>query len=181
VRYVRPTATVTPRNDAAHTGSALALGAQLAVYKGSHRVATLNPSEGYYPSGEAGQGTVGSLIGGQPVSHISMDGGITRDVWSAVEPDIEAPSLQRVIKAGNRTLPPEDALVALGVLARSYLQHPPQAQFHFIVSPLVMWIWIGGAIVFGGGLIALWPAPSTIRRRVAARERSRALRGLARA
>ena len=44
-----------------------------------------------------------------------------------------------------------------------------------------MWIWIGGAIVFGGGLIALWPAPSTIRRRVAARERSRALRGLARA
>ena len=28
-----------------------------------------------------------------------------------------------------------------------------------IVSPLVAWIWIGGLIVFGGGLIAIWPAP----------------------
>jgi cytochrome c-type biogenesis protein CcmF len=181
VQYVKPTATVTPANDTAHTGSTLNLGARLRVTKNGHYVATLNPSEGYYPSGEPAQGTVGSLIGGQPVSHISMDGGITRDVWSAVQPDIEAPALQKIVNAGNRTLPPEDALVALGVLARDYLQHPPQAQFHFIVSPLVMWIWIGGAIVFGGGLIALWPAPSTIRRRVAARERSRALRGLARA
>jgi cytochrome c-type biogenesis protein CcmF len=122
---------------------------------------------------------VGSLIGGQPVSHISMDAGVTRDVWSAVQPDIEAPSLKRIIAAGNRTLPPDEALVALGYLARTYLQHPPQAQFHFIVSPLVMWIWIGGAIVFGGGLIAIWPAPSTVRRRVFARSRARAVRGLA--
>ncbi len=67
---------------------------------------------------------------------------------------------------GNRTLPPEDALVAIGYLARAYLQHPPPAQFHLIVSPLVMWIWIGGLIVFGGGLIAIWPAPSAVRRRV---------------
>ena len=110
-----------------------------------------------------------------------MNGGITRDVWSAIQPDIEAPALQRIINAGNRTLPPEDALVALGLLARAYLQHPPPAQFHFIVSPLVMWIWLGGLIVFAGGLIALWPAPSTLRRRVAALARPRALRGLARA
>ena len=110
-----------------------------------------------------------------------MDGGITRDVWAAIAPDIEAPALQKIVSAGNRTLPPEDALVALGVLARSYLQHPPQAQFHFIVSPLVMWIWLGGAIVLFGGLIALWPPPSAVRRRVAALERPRALRGLARA
>jgi cytochrome c-type biogenesis protein CcmF len=67
------------------------------------------------------------------------------------------------------------------VLARSYLAHPPQAQFHFIVSPLVMWIWLGGGIVLFGGLIALWPPPSAVRRRVAALERPRALRDLARA
>ena len=181
VRYVKPTATVTPSNDAAHTGAILSLGARLQVLKGKQHVATLEPSEGYYPSGESGQGTVGSLIGGQPVSHIAMNGGITRDVWSAVEPDIEAPMLQKIVSAGNRTLPPEDALVALGVLARQYLKHPPPAQFHFIVSPLVMWVWLGGAIVLVGGLIALWPAPSTLRRRVAALERPRALRGLARA
>jgi cytochrome c-type biogenesis protein CcmF len=100
-----------------------------------------------------------------------MDSAITRDVWSAIQPDIEAPALQKIISAGNRTLPPQDALVALGVLARSYLQHPPVAQFHFIVSPLVMWIWIGGLIVFIGGAIAVWPAPGVVRARAAARAR----------
>jgi cytochrome c-type biogenesis protein CcmF len=179
VRYLRPTATITPRYDAAHTGSTLSLGAVVDVAKHGHHIATLYPSEGYYASQEAAQGAVGSLIGGQPVSHISMDAGVTRDVWSAIQPNIEAPALQRIIQVGNRTLPPEDAIVALGYLARSYLKHPPPAQFHFIVSPLVMWIWVGGLIVFGGGLIAIWPAPSTVRRRVGARSRARAVRGLA--
>ena len=87
-----------------------------------------------------------------------MDASLTRDVWSAIEPDIEAPALKRIVTVGNRTLPPEEAIVAIAYLARAYLQHPPQAQFNFLVSPLVMWIWIGGLIVFGGGLIALWPA-----------------------
>ena len=181
IRYVRPTATITPKYDAAHTGSTLSLGAVLDVTKHGRHVATLQPSEGYYASDEPGQGSVGSLIGGQPVSHVSMDGGISRDVWTAIEPDIEAPALQRIVTVGNRTLPPEDALVAIGYLARSYLQHPPPAQFHFIVSPLVMWIWIGGLIVFGGGLIAIWPAPSAVRRRVTMRSRARAAQGLARA
>jgi cytochrome c-type biogenesis protein CcmF len=185
VRYVRPTATITPKYDAAHTGSTLSLGALLDVTKHGRHVANLNPSEGYYASGEAGQGSVGSLIGGQPVSHVAMNAGITRDVWSAIQPDIEAPALQRIVKIGNRTLPPEEAVVAIGYLARAYLQHPPQAQFHFIVSPLVMWIWIGGIIVFTGGLIAIWPAGGwaayALRRSVAARSRARAVRGLARA
>ena len=126
-------------------------------------------------------GTVGSLIGGQPVSHVAMDASLTRNVWTAIEPDIETPALKRIVTVGNSTLPPEDALVAIAYLARAYLKHPPQAQFNFLVSPLVFWIWIGGLIGFGGGLIALWPAPSVVRRRVAARSRARALRGLARA
>ncbi len=180
VRYVRPTATITPKYDAAHTGSTLSLGAILDVSKGGRHVATLNPSEGYYASQEASQGSVGSLLGGQPVSHVSVDGGVTRDVWSAIQPDLEAPALQRIIKAGNQALPPEEAIVAIGYLARAYLRNPPVAQFHFIVSPLVLWIWIGGLIVFGGGLIAVWPAPSTVRQRVAVRSRARALRGLSR-
>jgi cytochrome c-type biogenesis protein CcmF len=141
----------------------------------------VHPSEGFYDSGEPAQGSVGHLIGGQAVSHISMNAGITRDVWTAIAPDISTPSLQRIITVGNRTLSPEEAPIAIGVLAREYLKQPPPAQFHFIVSPLVMWIWIGGLIVFGGGLIALWPAPSAIRRRVAARSRSRPAQGLARA
>jgi cytochrome c-type biogenesis protein CcmF len=187
VRYVRATATVSPSNDAAHTGSTLSLGAVLDVSKHGRHVATLYPSEGYYASDEPSQGSVGSLIGGQPVSHVAMNGGVTRDVWSAIAPDIETPQLKRIVEIGNRTIPfvrPEDALIAVAFLARAYLQHPPPAQFHVIVSPLVMWIWIGGLIVFGGGLIAIWPAPSALRRRVAVLtrdRRARAAQGLARA
>ena len=184
IRYVRPTATITPKYDAAHTGSTLSLGAMLDVSEHGHHVATLYPSEGYYASDEASEGSVGSLLGGQPVSHVALNAGVTRDLWSAIQPDIEAPALQRIVKIGNSTLPPDEAIVAIGYLARAYLQHPPQAQFHLIVSPLVMWIWIGGLIVFGGGLIAIWPvgwAVYFVRRRVAARSRARAVRGLARA
>jgi cytochrome c-type biogenesis protein CcmF len=173
VHYVRPTATVTPAGDAAHTGATLSLGAVLSVSKHGRHVATLYPSEGYYASGEPSQGSVGSLIGGQPVSHVAMDAGVTRDVWSAVAPNIETPQLKRIVEVGNRTIPsahPEEALIAVAYLARTYLQHPPPAQFHFIVSPLVMWIWIGGLIVFAGGLIAIWPAGGrasySLRRRV---------------
>jgi len=181
VRYVRPTAAITPKNDTAHTGSTLDVGAVLDVSKGGHHVATLRPSEGFYDSGEPAQGTVGHLIGGQAVSHISMSAGLTRDVWTAIAPNIATPALQRIVSVGNRTLPADEAGVAIGVLAREYLKNPPPAQFHFIVSPLVMWIWIGGLIVFGGGLIAIWPTPSALRRRVALRSRARASHGLARA
>jgi cytochrome c-type biogenesis protein CcmF len=181
IHYLRPTATITPKEDRAHTGSTLDLGAVIDVSKGGRHVATLHPSEGYYDSGEPAQGTVGHLIGGQAVSHISMNGGITRDVWTAIAPNISTPALRRIVTIGNRTLSAEEAPIAIAVLAREYLKHPPAAQFHFIVSPLVMWIWIGGLIVFGGGLIAIWPAPSAIRRRVALRSRSRAAHGLARA
>ncbi|HEY2217222.1 MAG TPA: heme lyase CcmF/NrfE family subunit, partial [Solirubrobacteraceae bacterium] len=104
-----------------------------------------------------------------------------RDVWTAIAPDISTPALQKIVTVGNRTLPAEDAEVAIALLARNYLKAPPPAQFHFIVSPLVMWIWIGGLIVFGGALIAIWPTPSAVRRRVAMRSRARAAHGLAQA
>jgi cytochrome c-type biogenesis protein CcmF len=161
VHYVRPTATITPKDDAAHTGATLSLGAVLNVTKNGHHVATLRPSEGYYDSDEASQGSVGHFIGGQPVSHVAMSAGITRDVWSAIAPDIETPQLKRIVEIGNRTIPlvrPEEGLIAIAFLARTYLQNPPPAEFHFIVSPLVMWIWIGGLIVLAGALIAISPA-----------------------
>jgi cytochrome c-type biogenesis protein CcmF len=181
VRYVRPTATITPRQDAAHTGSTLSLGAVLDVSKHGRHVATLRPSEGYYDSGELGQGSVGHLIGGQSVSHISMSAGFTRDVWTAIAPDISSPPLQRIVAAGNSTLPPDEGLLAVAYIARSYLRAPPPAQFHLIVSPLVMWIWIGGLTVFGGGLIAIWPAPSALRRPQRVRSRARPAGELAQA
>jgi cytochrome c-type biogenesis protein CcmF len=194
VRYVRPSATITPKSDTAHTGATLSLGAVLKVSRGGKYVATLRPSEGFYDSGDPSQGSVGHLIGGQAVSHVSMDAGVTRDVWSAIAPDIDTPRLKRIMTIANRTIPivrPDEGMIALAVMAREYLKTAPPAQFHLIVSPLVMWIWIGGGIVLGGGLIAMWPAPSAVRRRVGVRPigdqrdsrsaSSRAAHGLARA
>ncbi len=169
VRYVRPTATITPKYDAAHTGATLSLGALLDVSKHGRHVATLAPSEGFYDSGDPSQGSVGHLIGGQAVSHVSMSAGVTRDVWSAIAPNIDTPQLKRIMAIANRTIPlvrPDEGTIAVAVMAREYMKSPPPAQFHLIVSPLVMWIWIGGAVVLGGGLIAMWPAPRAVRRRV---------------
>ncbi len=184
VRYIRPTATITSQSDTAHTGATMSLGATLDVSKGGKHVATLSPSEGFYDSGDPSEGSVSHLIGGQAVSHVSMNSGVTRDVWSAIAPDISTPRLQRIMTIANRTIPyirPDEGMIALAVLEREYLKAPPPAQFKLIVSPLVLWIWIGGGIVLGGSLIALWPAPSAVRRRVSVRARSRAARGLARA
>jgi cytochrome c-type biogenesis protein CcmF len=184
VRYVRPTATITPQYDAAHTGATMSIGAVLDVTKAGKHVATLSPSEGFYDSGEPSQGSVGHLIGGQPVSHVAMDAGVTRDVWTAIAPDINSPRLQRIITIGNKTIPlvrPDEGMIALAVMEREYMKTPPPAEFHLIVSPLVMWIWIGGLIVGAGGLIAMWPAPSVVRRRVRVLARNRASQGLARA
>ncbi len=184
VRYVRPTAAITPQYDPAHTGSTMSIGAVLDVTKHGKYVATLTPAEDFYDSGEPSQGSVGHLIGGQPVSQVSMDAGVTRDVWTAIAPEIDTPRLKRIIEIGNKTIPlvrPDEGMIALAVMEREYLKAPPPAEFHLIVSPLVMWIWIGGIIVAGGGLIALWPAPSVVRRRVRVLARGRATEGLARA
>jgi cytochrome c-type biogenesis protein CcmF len=181
VRYERPTATITPRYDPTHTGSTLNIGAVLGVYKGGHYVTTLRPSEDFYESQEETLGSVGHLIGGQPVSSVGIDAGLTRDIWSAIAPEIETPRLKHLVEVGNRTIPfsrPDEGLFVIDFLAHEYLQHPPPAQFHLLVSPLIMWIWIGGLIVFAGGLLALSPAPGLMRRRAAARAGARAGWGL---
>jgi hypothetical protein len=124
-------------------------------------VATLAPKRAYYESDEPSQGSIGQLIGGQSVSQISMDREFTGNLWSAIEPDISAASLQRVVEIGNRDIPASDGAaraVALAVLARRYLQSPPPAQFNLIVSPLVEWVWLGGLLVLAGTLISMWPA-----------------------
>jgi cytochrome c-type biogenesis protein CcmF len=167
VRYVRPTAALTPRYDPTHTGSILNLGAVLQVSKHGRHIATLRPSEDYYESGEESQGSVGHLIGGQSVSSVGISASLTRDLWSAIAPEINTPRLARIIAVGNAKIPfsrPDEGLIAIDFLAHEYLQHPPPAQFRLLVSPLIMWIWIGGLIVFGGGLLALAPSLGALRR-----------------
>ena len=64
-------------------------------------------------------------------------------------------------------------------IAKQYVNHPVPVQFLLIVAPMVTWLWAGGVIMFGGALIALWPAPLRARRRELALYRARLARELA--
>lgn len=175
-RYIRPTASVTASADRAHTGATLELGAVLRVTKNGRYVTTMHTEEGYYDSGDPEQGSVGHLIGGEAVSHVALSSNLARDVWAAVEPEITAPSLNRIVEAGNKAIPasnPSDGMIVLAVLARQYLKSPPPAKFNFRVFPMVNWIWIGAMIVAFGGMIALLPSLSAFARRVDVRSAAR--------
>jgi cytochrome c-type biogenesis protein CcmF len=54
----------------------------------------------------------------------------------------------------------------VSAIAARYQAGPPPALFRVIVSPMVEWIWIGGAIGGLGALIAIWPAGALALRRV---------------
>ena len=92
----------------------------------------LNPAQGYYPSSEPGKGIVGGLIGGTSVSHVAMNSSLTRDVWTAVEPDIEAPNINRYVTIGNEKIPTLGgarvqalaAALTLEAMAKEYRQAP---------------------------------------------------------
>jgi cytochrome c-type biogenesis protein CcmF len=119
-----------------------------------------------------------------------MHATLLRDVWTAIQPDIS--TLRPIIDRGDKVftdaagkLTPQQEAVALGEAIRGlvdrYRTSAPPPTFRLIDSPLVTWIWIGGLIVFTGGLIALWPAPDARRRRVTAGYAARVARELGRA
>src|SRR4051812_37167580 len=178
VKYVRATGEVADDPDG--TGALMTLGAVLDVSKNGRHVATLTPARNYYPSLDLTQGGVGRLIGGEATSEVGLKAGALRDVWAAVQPGFD--KLQPLINEGNKVVPPlrpELGLVALSAIAQHYAKEPPPADFRLIVSPLVMWIWLGGLIAGTGGLIALWPAPDLARRRATASLRARVAQDLA--
>jgi cytochrome c-type biogenesis protein CcmF len=134
-------------------------------------VATLRPSRNYYPSlDDRKLGRIGRFFAGDSTSELGLRSGPMRDVWTAISPDLA--TIEPYVRDADRRFPNADpqlegALVAM--LVTRYARNPPPAQFRIIVSPLVAWIWIGGSIVIGGALIAIWPAPAAARRRSAAR------------
>jgi cytochrome c-type biogenesis protein CcmF len=120
-----------------------------------------------------------------------MIAGIKRDVWTAVAPDLgPLRARMRTFDRAIRLLAQRGKPVAAQVYAfrygleqvvADYRRAEPAATVRRIVSPLVAWIWIGGIIVFGGGLIAAWPAPDAARRRATAGYKARVARELGRA
>jgi cytochrome c-type biogenesis protein CcmF len=180
MRYVRATGEVA--DDPRGTGALMDLGAVIDVSRDGRHVTTLRPARGYYPSLDPSEGSVGRLIGGEPTSEVGLKAGLTRDLWTAIEPNLE--KFQPLIKKADEVVPlvrPDLGLVALAAVVRNYTKAPPPATFRIITSPLVTWIWLGGLIVVGGGLIALWPAPRTVRGRAWAGARVRVARELGRA
>jgi cytochrome c-type biogenesis protein CcmF len=178
-RYVGATGSVDA--DTHHTGATLTLGAVLRISRDGHYVTTLRPSDGFYPSQGITPGhDVSSLINGDAVSIVALHTSARRDLWAAITPPEgglpEASLVAKADKLVPTTLPGTDQVVLayrlLAAIKTHYMNNPPPVQFTLLASPLVVWIWVGGLIVLGGGLVAIWPAPAAVRRRVMARSRA---------
>jgi cytochrome c-type biogenesis protein CcmF len=173
--YVKPTTALAAEK--------ITLGAVLDVSKDGRHVTTLRPSRGYYPASDVGQfGVVGRFFEGESTSEVGLRAGPTRDLWTAVSPDLTP--LQPLIDEGDRRFAragPQAQAIAVVALTARYERDPGPATFRIIVSPLVTWIWLGGLIVFGGGLLAMWPSGLRARSRVTAGAAARAARESGRA
>ncbi|MEA2387090.1 MAG: cytochrome c-type biosis protein CcmF, partial [Thermoleophilaceae bacterium] len=188
ITYVRPTARISQRDGSLEK---ISFGAVLDVRRDGRKVVTLRPEKGYYPSqDQAGLGPVGRFFEGEATSEVGMKAGLTRDLWTAVSPDVG--KMRPLIDKGDKAfanvegkIAPEMEAALLGQaitgLVERYRRDPPPATFRVIGSPLVAWIWIGGLIVFAGGLIAMWPTPEGRRGRVRAGYAARLARELGRA
>jgi cytochrome c-type biogenesis protein CcmF len=180
VAYVRPIA--------AATAQKLSFGAVLRVTKRGKPVSTLRTTRGFYPSQDPSLGPIGRFFNGEADSNVGLKAGLTRDIWTVVNPDL-SPLQSRISKgdklfvaammhtaSGSTKLSAAQARTAMAQLwqlrdeaiiaiASRYVSHPWPINFLFIVDPLVSWIWIGALIVALGGLIALWPIPPAPARR----------------
>jgi cytochrome c-type biogenesis protein CcmF len=154
--------------DSAGTGAPISFGAVMDVRKGDETF-TLRPARNFYSSGDPSLGTISRFFEGEATSEVDVRWGLRRDFWLAVRPDIG--SLERPIREADAKF--ADAAgdvqaVIIAALAERYRRDPPPAAFRAIMSPLVAWIWIGGAIALLGALVAAWPTPEARLRRVRA-------------
>ena len=137
------------------------------VRKGDERF-VLRPSRNYYPTRDGSKGAIGRFFEGEATSEVDVRWGLRRDFWTAVRPDIGAldgPIREANAKFGNSNGDVQ-ALIIAAIAERYSNDRARPATFRTIVSPLVSWIWIGGAIVLLGALIAAWPSPEARLRRV---------------
>ncbi len=188
ITYVRPTANIGTR---AGSLEKISFGAVLDVRKNGKHFTTLRPSKAYFPSQDQGDlGAVGRFFEGEATSEVGMKASLRRDLWTAMSPDIS--KMRPIIDKGDKAFASIDGKVpaamqaqllgqAITGLVQRYRTQPPPANFRMLSSPLVAWIWIGGLVVFTGGLIALWPAGDPAMRRVRGRYAARVARELGRA
>ncbi len=162
--YERATATL--GRDKAGTGAPISFGAVLTARKGDEAY-TMRPSRNFYPTLDMSKGSIGRFFEGEATSEVDVRWGLRRDLWTAVRPDTTA--LQPAIQEANEKFGEASGdvqAVVIAAIAERYRRDPPPATFRAIDSPLVSWIWIGGAIMLLGALVAVWPSPEARLRRV---------------
>jgi cytochrome c-type biogenesis protein CcmF len=167
--------------DGGGTGAPIAFGAVMDVRRGDQSF-TLHPSRNYYSTGDPSKGAISRFFEGEATSEVDVRWGLRRDFWLAVRPDLI--SLEEPIARADRQFgdsPGRVQAFVIGTLAELYREDPPPAAFRAIVSPLVAWIWIGGAIAVLGALVAAWPSPEARLRRVRSLYAARVGRELTRA
>ena len=167
--------------DSSGTGAPITFGAVLDVRK-DRKHFVMRPSRNYYWTADSSLGTISRFFEGAATSEVDVRWGLTRDLWLAVRPDItslEQPIREADAKFANSTGDVQALIVA--ALAERYRRDPPPAAFRAIARPFVTWIWIGGAIVVLGALIAAWPSPESRLRRVRSLYSARVGRELSRA
>jgi cytochrome c-type biogenesis protein CcmF len=177
VEYVKPTSELV----AAPNGrlERIDFGAVLRVQRGGDKPVVLRTERSFFPSSGPMLGPVSRFFEGEATSEVGLKAGLRRDVWASIAPDTRR--LAPRVKEGDKVFGEADASGALSTeernvalaealrgLVRSYTDAPPPATFRLLVSPMVTWIWIGALVVFLGGLIALWPSPRAVGRRVTA-------------
>jgi cytochrome c-type biogenesis protein CcmF len=154
--------------DSSGTGAPISFGAVMDVRKGDQTF-TLRPARNFYSSSDPSLGAISRFFEGEATSEVDVRWGLRRDFWLAVRPDIgslERPIREADVKFADAAGDVQALIIA--ALAERYRRDPPQAAFRAIVSPLVAWIWIGGAIALLGALVAAWPTPEARLRRVRA-------------
>jgi cytochrome c-type biogenesis protein CcmF len=179
VTYRRATAVL--GGDAGGTGAPISLGAVLDVRRGDEHF-TLRPARNFYATQDPTRGPISRFFEGEATSEVDVRWGLRKDFWLAVRPDLA--ELSPAIAKGDRQFsdsPTDVQAVVIAALADRYRRDPPPAAFRAIVSPLVVWIWIGGGIAVLGALIALWPSPEARLRRVRSLYSARLGRELSRA
>ena len=169
--------------DAAGTGAPISLGAVLRRAQGRQALHDAPGAQLLRDPRTRRTGVISRFFEGEATSEVDVRWGLRRDFWLAVRPDLG--SLAEADPRGR----PQVRRLARPTCRRSSsprspsatARDPPPAAFRAIVSPLVAWIWIGGAIAVLGALVAAWPSPEARLRRVRSLYAARLGRELSRA
>jgi cytochrome c-type biogenesis protein CcmF len=170
VTYVKPTAALL--DDKSGTGAPLTLGAELRVSK-EGKSWTMHPARNYYGS-QSDRGPFNGLFDGESTSEVALRWGATQDFWLAVQPDLR--NVDKAIREADKKFATADGELQLFIVSQiinRYIDKPVPLPVRAIVSPMVAWIWVGGAIALLGALLALWPAAAGRRREVASAYKAR--------